>query len=434
MIIIYCFRPQICTPFIYWIAFIHSIFREHIMAECVLNNVDGASNKLTLLDRYEKKNTAYFSSPNEQILAYAPFVNLLDVGIEKLNQQVSESLRFAVELGHENAIVIGAIPFDTLRTSSLRLSTKFHNETIETDNLLTELAPTEKSKYEIKTVPNSKFFMKSIENALDLFSKKKLDKVVLSRTLEVTSNESINVSNVLKRLKIVNPTGYTFAVPTNQYKDKNNDKVLVGASPELLIKKVGNKIIANPLAGSEAKQGNLADDERIIDQLMNSKKDSYEHELVVKSIVKALQPLCHSLNVPKKPSIISTQTMWHLSTIIEGELKSSDTSSLEVALAMHPTPAIGGYPTKPAIKAIEALESHDRNLFTGMVGWSDANGDGEWVVTIRCAEIDNYKATLYAGAGIVEGSIPEKELAETGAKFNTMLDALGADRKGQYIE
>ena len=171
-----------------------------------------------------------------------------------------------------------------------------------------------------------------------------------------------------------------------------------------------------------------------LEQLMNSKKDRYEHELVIKSIVQALKPLCKSLTVPKQPSIIGTQTMWHLSTKIEGELKSSDTSSLEVALAMHPTPAIGGYPTESALKAIDKLESYDRNLFTGMVGWSDSKGDGEWVVTIRCAEIDNHKATLYAGAGIVAGSIPKKELAETGAKFNTMLNALGIDIKGQDIE
>ena len=404
------------------------------MAECLLNNVDNSSSKLTLLDRYEKINTAYFSSPNDQILASAPFANLLDVGIKTLNQQVFESLRFASELGHEKAIVIGAIPFDTSRTSSLRLSTQFDCETIFKNEKLLPLGDKTEFKYDIKAVPSSNEFMGSVDDALYRFSQKELDKVVLSRTLEVNTNEPIDISNVLKRLKAVNPTGYTFAVPANQYHDKHNEKTLVGASPELLIKKVGNKIIANPLAGSEAKQDSLADDKRITEQLMNSKKDRYEHELVIKSIVQALKPLCQTLTVPKQPSIIGTQTMWHLSTTIEGELKSSDTSSLEVALAMHPTPAIGGYPTESALKAIDKLESYDRNLFTGMVGWSDSTGDGEWVVTIRCAEIDNHKATLYAGAGIVEGSIPKKELAETGAKFNTMLNALGLDIKGQDIE
>lgn len=404
------------------------------MAECLLNNVDNSSSKLTLLDRYEKINTAYFSSPNDQILASAPFANLLDVDIKTLNQQVFESLRFASELGHEKAIVIGAIPFDTSRTSSLRLSTQFDCETIFKNEKLSPLGDKTEFKYDIKAVPSSNEFMESVDNALYRFSQNELDKVVLSRTLEISSNESIDVSHVLKRLKTLNPSGYTFAVPANQYQDKNNEKTLVGASPELLIKKVGNKIIANPLAGSEAKQDSLADDKRITEQLMNSKKDRYEHELVIKSIVQALKPLCKTLTVPKQPSIIGTQTMWHLSTTIEGELKSSDTSSLEVALVMHPTPAIGGYPTESALKAIDKLESYDRNLFTGMVGWSDSTGDGEWVVTIRCAEIDNHKATLYAGAGIVEGSIPKKELAETGAKFNTMLNALGLDIKGQDIE
>jgi len=404
------------------------------MAECLLNNVDNSSRKLTLLDRYEKINTAYFSSPNDQILASAPFANLLDVGIKTLNQQVFESLRFASELGHENAIVIGAIPFDTSRTSSLRLSTQFDSKTINPNEKLLSSTPLIKTNYDIKAVPSSNEFMKSVDDALYRFSQKELDKVVLSRTLEVSSAKPVDVSSVLKRLKSVNPTGYTFAVPANLYQDKNNEKTLIGASPELLIKKVGNKIIANPLAGSEAKQNNVIDDKRITEQLMNSKKDRYEHELVIKSIVQALKPLCKTLIVPKQPSIIGTQTMWHLSTTIEGELKSSDTSSLEIALAMHPTPAIGGYPTESALKVIDKLESYDRNLFTGMVGWIDSKGDGEWVVTIRCAEIDNHKATLYAGAGIVEGSIPKKELAETGAKFNTMLNALGIDIKGQDIE
>ena len=171
------------------------------MAECLLNNVDNSSSKLTLLDRYEKINTAYFSSPNDQILASAPFANLLDVGINTLNQQVFESLRFASELGHENAIVIGAIPFDTSRTSSLRLSTQFDSKTINPNEKLSSSTPIIKTHYDIKAVPSSNEFMKSVDDALYRFSQKELDKVVLSRTLEVSSAKPVDVSNVLKRLK-----------------------------------------------------------------------------------------------------------------------------------------------------------------------------------------------------------------------------------------
>jgi isochorismate synthase len=119
--------------------------------------------------------------------------------------------------------------------------------------------------------------------------------------------------------------------------------------------------------------------------------------------------------------------MWHLSTEIHGELLNRDISSLEVAFALHPTPAICGTPVLTAREAIGSQEPFDRGLFTGMVGWCDSEGDGEWAVTIRCAEVEGNELRLFAGAGIVAGSTPEAELAETSAKFRTMLLAMGLD-------
>lgn len=117
--------------------------------------------------------------------------------------------------------------------------------------------------------------------------------------------------------------------------------------------------------------------------------------------------------------------MWHLSTELKGELTDLSVSSLELAAALHPTPAVCGTPTNAAKEAIKQIEPFDRGFFTGMVGWCDADGDGEWVVTIRCAEAEEHALRLYAGAGIVAGSKPEEELAETSAKFRTMLLAMG---------
>ena len=130
-------------------------------------------------------------------------------------------------------------------------------------------------------------------------------------------------------------------------------------------------------------------------------------------------------DVPSEPSIFHTETMWHLGTRIEGVLKDPATTSLDLALAMHPTPAVCGFPQQKAAEAISDIESFNRELFTGMVGWCNASGDGEWAVTIRCAEINANKIRLFAGAGIVPGSNPDKELGETSAKFKTMLNALG---------
>ncbi len=120
--------------------------------------------------------------------------------------------------------------------------------------------------------------------------------------------------------------------------------------------------------------------------------------------------------------------MWHLSTTIEGELADPTTTSLDLAYALHPTPAVGGFPTALAKTAIAELETFDRGLFAGFVGWMDAAGDGEWAVSLRCALCEPHQATLYAGAGIVPGSVPAAETAETQTKFRTMLNALGLER------
>lgn len=119
--------------------------------------------------------------------------------------------------------------------------------------------------------------------------------------------------------------------------------------------------------------------------------------------------------------------MWHLSTVIKGELLDAEVSSLDLAVALQPTPAVCGAPTEKARQAISEIEPFDRGFFTGMVGWCDADGDGEWVVTIRCAEANGQSLRLFAGAGVVGESKPEEELAETGAKFQTMLRAMGVN-------
>ncbi|MED2933316.1 chorismate-binding protein, partial [Bacillus wiedmannii] len=154
-------------------------------------------------------------------------------------------------------------------------------------------------------------------------------------------------------------------------------------------------------------------------------KDLHEHAVVVEAVAAALRPYCHTLHVPEKPSVIHSEAMWHLSTEVKGELKDPNTTSLELAIALHPTPAVCGTPMEEAREAIQKIEPFDREFFTGMLGWSDLNGDGEWIVTIRCAEVQENTLRLYAGAGVVAESKPEDELAETSAKFQTMLKALG---------
>ena len=376
----------------------------------------------TLLDNYAPEDSLYFSSPQQTLLAKPPFANLLDAGMNGLLQRVTESLRFARELGHSDPRVVGAIGFDVEAQSWLRLSTC--SEIRAAQRLSTQESGSNSTltNYQMREVPAPATYMNGVKEALARFARGELDKVVLSRTLEVNCEDKLDVKQLLGNLEARNPNAYTFAVKLGEGKEF---RTLIGASPELLISREGNRIVANPLAGTEPRSSNATVDQARAEQLFSSSKDRYEHALVIQAVVAALQPFCKELRVPSEPSLISTPTLWHLSTRIEGILENPETSSLELALAMHPTPAVCGYPTDKARKAINDIEGYDRGLFTGMVGWCDSNGDGEWVVTIRCAEVETNSIRLYAGAGVVAGSSPEKELAETGAKFNTMLNALG---------
>ena len=138
---------------------------------------------------------------------------------------------------------------------------------------------------------------------------------------------------------------------------------------------------------------------------------------------------CHNFYTPMVPSVIETKTKLNLSTVLEGQVNDPNTNVLQVAADLHPTPAVCGYPRQDAYEAIRKLEQFDRGYFTGMVGWCDSRGNGEWVVTIRCAEVQKRKMKVFAGAGIVDESHPQSELDETGAKMNTILTAAGIQLK-----
>ncbi len=191
------------------------------------------------------------------------------------------------------------------------------------------------------------------------------------------------------------------------------------------MRKHAGRIHSNPLAGSAKRQQDPVADAAVSAALMASAKDHYEHRLVIDDIERVLRPLCAQLDVPPQPSLLSTGAMWHLSTRIEGVLADPAMTALQVACKLHPTPAVCGHPTRMARKLINLVEPFERGLFTGMVGWCDAEGNGEWAVTIRCGRIHQQRIQLFAGAGIVADSDPASEWAETQAKLQTMLNALG---------
>ena len=232
---------------------------------------------------------------------------------------------------------------------------------------------------------------------------------------------------MLRDLLRRNAHGYTFAIPiwSDGEATAQPTAVMIGASPELLVRREGDRVFINPLAGSIPRHADPTEDQARRDGLAISEKDLREHGYVVRDIVRILREHCESLDVPEGPSVIGTDALWHLSTFIVGKLKNPQTTALELACALHPTPAICGYPTAAAFQQIQALEPFDREYFAGLVGWQRENGDGEWALTLRCARYDGERTLrLYAGAGTVAGSDPESEIRETATKMETFMRAI----------
>ena len=165
------------------------------------------------------------------------------------------------------------------------------------------------------------------------------------------------------------------------------------------------------------------EDRRLAHELLGSAKEQSEHELVVRATRQALAPLCEQLAVPETPQLMQMADIQHLHTPVEG-VAAAGVDLFEVLLAMHPTPAVGGWPTEPALEAIGRLEGMDRGWYSGPIGWIDMNGEGAFAVALRSALLREGEALLYAGAGIVEGSDPRGELAETELKLHPLLEAL----------
>ncbi|EQB35743.1 MULTISPECIES: isochorismate synthase DhbC [Virgibacillus] len=376
-----------------------------------------------LLEHYQKGDF-FLASPLRTILGRGVYSTVDTSNNHGLSNQIRNALTQAKLAGQNKPIVVGAIPFSTSTAAKLVIPKDIRigsSLSIQDD----ECKKASSSSFEIQAVPEPEAYLAGVLQGLDAIEAGSIQKIVLSRSLHITSANRIDTHQLLKNLAFDNKSGYTFAAHLSTENDHLEDRTLIGASPELLVSKMGEKIVANPLAGSRPRCKDPIEDEQQAKELLDSTKDLHEHTVVVEAVKQSLQGFCLELDVPNKPTVIKTEAMWHLSTEITGTLKDSQVTSIDLATALHPTPAVCGYPTEDARNAIEKIEPFDRGFFTGMVGWCDASGNGEWVVTIRCAEIQGNNLQLYAGAGIVAGSNPDDELAETAAKFGTMLQGMG---------
>ena len=254
-----------------------------------------------------------------------------------------------------------------------------------------------------------------------------LDKVVLARALRLTADRPWDPRAVLRRLAGADPAATVYLADLSPAGPEYRDRVLVGASPELLVARQGDTVVCRPFAGSAPRSADPGADAANAATLAASPKNRHEHALVVETMRAALDPLCVDLQIAAEPALHGTDALWHLSTPIRGQLRSPDTTALDLALTLHPTPAVGGVPTDLAAALITELEG-DRGFYAGAVGWCDARGDGRWVVSIRCAVLaaDRLTALAHAGGGIVAESDPDDEVDETTTKFRTILTGLGA--------
>jgi len=252
-----------------------------------------------------------------------------------------------------------------------------------------------------------------IDSALARIASGELSKVVLTREVTVEADRPFDVATILTRLRGGHPTCFTFAAGG-----------LVGATPELLVRRRDALVVSRPMAGTAPRGDTLDDDRRLLAKMRSSNKEGREHRVVVDAVRAALAPVCEEVSASAQPEVARLATVAHLATTVAGRLKTPWPSALALAGILHPTPAVAGSPRPAALAAIAELENFDRRGYTGPVGWVDSRGDGDWAVALRCAHIDGAVARLYAGAGIVAGSSAGAEWAETQAKLEPMMRAL----------
>lgn len=277
-------------------------------------------------------------------------------------------------------------------------------------------SPSEAAEFEELDVRSGRLtregFRRAVVAAVRRIEAGEVEKVVLARDLEATAPDPIDVSVVLSRLQEANPDSWTFHVDG-----------LIGSSPELLVSVTGRRVFSQALAGSAIVTGDVHTDDLTATRLAASAKNHAEHGYAARSVVERLATVAHVSAVD--PRVLRFPRIMHLATDISGVLH-EPLSALHVAGVVHPSAAVCGTPTDVAASVLAELEGFDRGRYAGPVGWVDAAGDGEFAIALRCGQVgeDGRSVRLFAGGGVVAGSVPNEELAETAQKFLAMYEAL----------
>ncbi|MFG1930605.1 isochorismate synthase MenF [Mycobacterium sp. NPDC048908] len=325
---------------------------------------------------------------------------------------------------HSTPIILGALPFDVSKPAAL-----IRPQSVQFTETLPDWPVRELPAVRIaQTIPDPEEHRARIGAALRRLQDpgSGLHKVVLARVLRLVAEGPLDARSIVSRLVANDAAVNAYLVDLTAAGGGYSGAALLGASPELLVARRGDQVSCRPFAGSAPRLADPAADEASGAALAASAKDRHEHRLVVDAMREALDPLCVDLQIAPEPQLSKTAAVWHLYTPITGTLREKTTTALDLAIALHPTPAVGGVPASAAAELINELEG-DRGFYAGAVGWCDQRGDGRWVVSIRCAQLsaDRRTADAHSGGGIVVESDPDDEVDETTTKFNTILSALG---------
>ena len=256
----------------------------------------------------------------------------------------------------------------------------------------------------------------AVREAVRRIDEGELDKVVLARDVVVTTDAPVDTRYLLTHLAAQYPSCWTFSVDG-----------LLGATPEMLVRRIGDTVTSRVLAGTMRRSSDASSDASLASALLDSAKDHAEHEYAVQSVALSLAAHCTDLDVPATPRLLRLANVQHLATDVSGVL-ADGAPVLALAASLHPTAAVCGTPTERAFAVIRELEGMDRGRYAGPVGWVDSRGDGEFGIALRCAAVEaEDRLRLYAGCGLVSGSDADAELAESQAKLVAMRDALEPD-------
>jgi isochorismate synthase len=280
------------------------------------------------------------------------------------------------------------------------------------------LDPAPTGRFQVSSGMPPQHYEAAVSRAVELIRAGRLEKIVLAREVQVHAPYAYDPAAVFGVLRDAFPSCFVFCVG-------RGDATLIAASPELLVRREGQRVSTIALAGSTRRSADPAVDAHLGEQLMRDESYREEHAIVARRIERTLNRYAIWVAAAPEPTLVRIANIQHLATPIRAQL-AAPVEAIELAGLMHPTPAVGGEPAAPALELIPALEGLDRGWYTGPVGWTDAAGDGEFCVALRCALLRGNVARCYAGNGIVRDSDPAAELAETEIKLQALLPLLSS--------